>query len=610
MKQRLKFFLYYSVFFMLYFATARLIFIVYNFEFANNADFSELLLSFLHGSRQDASITGYFLAIPSLLIVFTTYFNSRFLKKFMKFYTFLLLFITTIIIVSDAELYRNWGFRTDATPLLYLATPKYAAASLNISTYIKLFLISLIYFSASIFIYIKYINVLLKKIKKTDYKTSLLFLIITASLILPIRGSVGIAPMNNGIVYFSEKNVFVNHAAINVIWNVGFSISELDKFQGINFFDDKKADKYFNSLYPDNKNETDKVSVLKNQRPNIVIIILESFTANITGAFGGKYDVTPNLNKIAKESIMFRNFYASGDRTVKGIVAVLSGYPSLPKSAIMNYSDKIEKLPTLTDKLKNINYNTEWICGFNINFANINSYLLHNKFDKIITIDNFPNAERNSKWGVHDHIVFNKLFEECKNDKKPYFKVFMTLSSHEPFEVPMKTVIKGTDEAHRFLNSVFYTDKAIGEFINKMKTLESWNNTLIIFVADHGVRLPDNIPAYHPDRYHIPMIWTGGVIKKDTVITGYGSQTDIPTSILSQLNLKTDEYKFGKDLFNKQSESFVFYDFNNGFGFLTDTTIQVFDNNQKKNIIEKNMTSEKYFGKAYMQHLMNDFISK
>ena len=416
--------------------------------------------------------------------------------------------------------------------------------------------------------------------------------------------------MNNGIVYFSEKNVFVNHAAINVIWNVGFSISELDKFQGINFFDDKKADKYFNSLYPDNKNETDKVSVLKNQRPNIVIIILESFTANITGAFGGKYDVTPNLNKIAKESIMFRNFYASGDRTVKGIVAVLSGYPSLPKSAIMNYSDKIEKLPTLTDKLKNINYNTEWICGFNINFANINSYLLHNKFDKIITIDNFPNAERNSKWGVHDHIVFNKLFEECKNDKKPYFKVFMTLSSHEPFEVPMKTVIKGTDEAHRFLNSVFYTDKAIGEFINKMKTLESWNNTLIIFVADHGVRLPDNIPAYHPDRYHIPMIWTGGVIKKDTVITGYGSQTDIPTSILSQLNLKTDEYKFGKDLFNKQSESFVFYDFKNGFGFLTDTTIQVFANNQKKNIIEENMTSEKYFGKAYMQHLMNDFISK
>ncbi|MCD6556060.1 MAG: sulfatase-like hydrolase/transferase, partial [Bacteroidales bacterium] len=211
---------------------------------------------------------------------------------------------------------------------------------------------------------------------------------------------------------------------------------------------------------------------------------------------------------------------------------------------------------------------------------------------------------------VHDHIVFNKLFEECKNDKKPYFKVFMTLSSHEPFEVPMKTVIKGTDEAHRFLNSVFYTDKAIGEFINKMKTLKSWNNTLIIFVADHGVRLPDNIPAYHPDRYHIPMIWTGGVIKKDTVITGYGSQTDIPTSILSQLNLKTDEYKFGKDLFNKQSESFVFYDFNNGFGFLTDTTIQVFDNNQKKNIIEENMTSEKYFGKAYMQHLMNDFISK
>lgn len=124
MKQRLKFFLYYYVFFMLYFATARLIFLVYNFEFAKNADFSELLLSFLHGSRQDASITAYFIAIPPLLIVFTTYFNSRFLKNFMIFYTFLLLFITTIIIVSDAELYRNRDFSIDTTPLLYLTQAK------------------------------------------------------------------------------------------------------------------------------------------------------------------------------------------------------------------------------------------------------------------------------------------------------------------------------------------------------------------------------------------------------------------------------------------------------------------------------------------------------
>ena len=608
MKQRLKFFLYYTVFFMLYFAVARLIFIIYNYEFAKTADFSDILLSFLHGSRQDASVTAYFLAVPALLIVFTAYFDKRFLKNFITIYTILLLFIIAIIIVSDAELYRNWGFRTDATPLLYLETPKFAAASSNTGTYIKLSILFLTCLSTSIFIYLKYVGILLKALKKTNYKTSVLFLLITASLILPVRGSVGIAPMNNGTVYFSRKNIFVNHAAINVIWNVGFALSELNKFQKIKFFDDKKAELYFNSLYPVKNFDDDNSSILKNQRPNIVIIILESFTAKVSDAFGGKYNATPNLDKIAKKSIMFNNFYASGDRTVKGIVAVLSGYPSLPKTAIMNYSDKVEKLPTITQVLGKNHYNTEWICGFNTNFANINSYLIHNKFDKTITINDFPNTERNSKWGVHDHIVFNKLFEECKHDKKPYFKVFMTLSSHEPFDVPMKTVVKGNSEDSLFLNSVCYTDKSLGKFIDKMKTLKDWDNTLIILVADHGSRLPDKSPNYLSERFKIPMVWTGGAVKKDTIISKFAGQTDIFATLLSQINLPSDVFKFSKNLFSEKSKSFAFYDFNNGFGFITDTSVCVFDNNRNNYILTKN--NDDKFGKAYLQILTEDFTSK
>ncbi len=593
---------------MLYFAVARLIFIIYNYESAKTAEFSDILLSFLHGSRQDASVTGYFLVIPALLIVFTTYFDNRFLKNFINIYTILLLFITAIIIVSDAELYRNWGFRTDATPLLYLETPKFAAASSSTGTYIKLLILFLICLSTSIFIYLKYISVLFKTMKKTNYKTSVLFLFISASLILPIRGSVGIAPMNNGTVYFSKNNVFVNHAAINVIWNVGFALSELNKFQKVTFFDNQKAELYFNSLYSVKNSDNDKPAVLKTRKPNVIIIILESFTAKVSGAFGGKYDMTPNLDKIAKEGIMFKNFYASGDRTVKGIVAVLSGYPSLPKTAIMNYSDKVEKLPTITQALKKENYNTEWICGFDINFANINSYLIHNKFDKTVTIDDFPDTDRNSKWGVHDHIVFNKLFEECKNDQKPYFKVFMTLSSHEPFDVPMKTVVKGNDESSLFLNSVYYTDKSLGEFIDKMKTLKDWDNTLIIFVADHGSRLPDKSSNYLPERFKIPMVWTGGALKKDSIINKYAGQTDIPATLLSQINLSSKNFKFSKDIFSSECESFAFYDFNNGFGFVTDTSACVFDNNRKDYILKQNLCGN--YGKAYLQILTADFNSK
>ncbi len=610
MKHRIKFFFFYSLFFMLYFATARLLFLIYNFDLTKTVDFSEIVLSFFYGMRQDASVTGYFLVIPGLLIVFTPYIKPLFFRYFINIYTVVLLLITSIIIVFDTELYKNWGFRTDTTPLLYLSEPKYAAASTDIKTLIILLIIFLVLFLSSLFVFRKYIDSLLKKMKSTEYKTSLLFLVITGTLILPIRGSVGIAPMNTGTVYFSKKNVFINHAAINVIWNVGFALSEMNKFKKVVFFEDKKADKYFNSLYPDKKSIHKNHFLLKNKKPNIVIIILESFTAKISSAFGGRNGISPNLNKLAHEGIMFKNFYASGDRTVKGIVAVLSGYPALPKSAIMNYSGKIEKLPTLTRNLKDKGYKTEWICGFDINFANIKSYLIHNNFDKIVTIDDFPDSERNSKWGIHDHIVFNKLFEECKNEKNSYFKVFMTLSSHEPFEVPMKTVIKGNDEESLFLNSVYYTDKSLGKYIENMKTLKNWDNTLIILVADHGSKFPGYTKMYLPEKFHIPMIWTGGAIKKDTVTTKYAGQTDIAATLLNQLNISADEYNFSKDIFSKESKSFAFYDFNNGFGFLTDTTIQVFDNNQKKYIKEEDTNSENIFGKAYLQHLMNDFISK
>ncbi len=595
---------------MLYFATARIIFILYNFELAETLSVSDVFLLILHGAHQDASVTGYFCVLPGLLIILSPRKKPKYYRKFINIYTILLIFISTLIIISDAELYRNWRFRIDTTVLLYLKDPADAAASTDIKTYIKLLTIFVLYFSLSVFLYKKYVDKALKKFKKSDIITSLVFIFITGSLILPIRGSVGIAPMNTGMVYFSENNIFANHSAINAVWNLGSALEKFQKIEKVNFFDEKTAEKNFHFLYPPAKEKTDIDKVLKINRPNIVIVILESFTAKVVKAFGGKDGVTPNLNKIAEEGIIFKNFYATGDRTVKGIFAILSGYPSLPKTSMMSYPNKAEKVPTITEKLKNSGYSTEWVCGFDINFADIKPYLLHNKFDKVITINDFSKANINSKWGVHDHIVFNKLYEECKADTSLYFKVCMTLSSHEPFDVPMKTVFRGNDEDSRFLNSVYYTDKSIGEFIRKMKTLKNRNNTLIIFVADHGSRLPENTSPYVPGRYKIPMIWTGGAIKKDTVINKFAGQTDISATLLSLLNINTDDFIFGKDIFSKQSKSFAFYSFNNGFGFITDSTTQVFDINKNDYFMYKNTDENNVFGKAYLQYLTNDFIKK
>jgi len=576
---------------------------LYNFEFSVDSD---IFFSFLYGLRQDASVTGYFTVIPGLLLAASVFLSPVIIRYFIDAYTGILLFVTGFIIVADAELYRNWGFRTDAAPLLYLKQPSYAAASADTLTIVILVLISLLLFAFMFFSYIKILRPVYKKIKPAGYKTFAVVLLFTGLMILPIRGSLGIAPMNTGTVYFSEKNVFANHAALNVIWNVGYSLTKLDKFKKITFFDDAEAKNIFKKLYPETKQTS---RMLKTGKPNVLIIILESFTAKVCGAFGGIKGITPNLDKLAENGIIFENFYASGDRTVKGIVAILSAYPSLPTTAVMKYSSKVEKLPVLTGKFKEAGYNTEWVCGFDVNFANINSYIIHNNFDKVITVDSFPGSYGNSKWGIHDHIVFEKLAEECRKSKKPYFKVFMTLSSHEPFDVPAETVIKGDDEDSRFLNSVAYTDNAIGNFVKAMKTSGEWENTLIIFVADHGSRLPNNTLYYTPERFKIPMVWTGGAVKKNTVISKYAGQTDIPATLSSQLGIPHKEFMFGKDILSPESESFAFYDFNNGFGFITDTSVCVFDNNRRDYILNKGNCGNN-FGKAYMQILTNDFVFK
>jgi phosphoglycerol transferase MdoB-like AlkP superfamily enzyme len=189
----------------------------------------------------------------------------------------------------------------------------------------------------------------------------------------------------------------------------------------------------------------------------------------------------------------------------------------------------------------------------------------------------------------------------------------MTLSSHEPFDVPMEQMIEGNDEESRFLNSVFYTDKCLGKFTTDLKNSPIWKNTLLIFVADHGSRHPGNSPLYVTEKFHIPMIWTGGALNvSDSIISLFASQTDIATTLTAQLNINSNNFKFGKDIFSENAKSFAFYDYNNGFGFITDSTVQIFDNPSKTYIqnTEKSKAKSVEYGKAYEQILMNDFINR
>ena len=277
------------------------------------------------------------------------------------------------------------------------------------------------------------------------------------------------------------------------------------------------------------------MKVLNNERPNVIVIVLESFSGYLIGPMGGDSLVTPQFNRYSKEGILFSEFYASGTRTDKAMPAILDGYPAQPAQSIIKEPKKSQTLPSLVRILNEKGYNSSFWYGGEINFANFNSFVIGSGFNEIITKDNFNPADYNSKWGVHDHVLFQALKDSMKVVREPFLKVILTLSSHEPYDVPMESVFAGSDVITKYRNSVYYTDKALGSFLDWAKGTDWWKNTLVIMVADHA-RIYDDMPNYKPNVFRIPMLWVGGALtKKGLKIEKLGSQTDIPVTVLNQL---------------------------------------------------------------------------
>jgi phosphoglycerol transferase MdoB-like AlkP superfamily enzyme len=257
-------------------------------------------------------------------------------------------------------------------------------------------------------------------------------------------------------------------------------------------------------------------------------------------------------------------------------------------------------------------YHSSFWYGGEINFANFNSFVVGSGFYDIITKNNFDPSAYNSKWGVHDHVLFNTLKDSMKMVKEPFLKVILTLSSHEPYDVPMEPVFIGTDVVTKYKNSVYYTDKTLGSFLDWAKGTDWWKNTLIIMVADHASRITDDMPNYKQNVFKIPMLWVGGAVsKKGLKVEKFGSQVDISTTLLNQLGIGGN-FPFGKDLLSEHSKSFAFYTYNEGFGFLTDSSSVSFDLKSKTKMLSegKDPESAEKKGKAYLQVLFDDYIKR
>lgn len=591
-----------ALFFLGYFMVARLFFHVYMFSQTVTMGWGNFLLSYVHGLRLDASITGYLMMLMSLLMPVSMVMSRRWFRGVVDalFGTVIALF--SLLIWSDGALYTHWGFRIDTSFFMYLETPKEALASVPVWQLV-LFLVAWTgYTVLSVWLFRRYVTTHIDRFDRSHWVSVFAFLLFGGCMILPVRGSVGIAPINTGMVYFSS-DMYTNHSTVNAVWNFMYDLSHRDRTNlSVHFMDDAQAEQMRENFIM----SPDSVPVLLNDaRPNVLFIILEGIAAHVVEPLGGRAGVTPQINRLWNEGLSFRHIHASGSRSDRGLVAILSGYPSHPLASLMKYPKKTQKVHSITRALGDVGYHTSFYYGGDTDFANMNSYLKNSGFQQVVNQDDFPREYRNSKWGVHDEYLFDRVMADMDAAQAPFFKAFFTLSSHEPFDVPMATVIKGSTDNDKYMNSAYYTDSCLGRFIDVAKTKPWWNRTLVVIVSDHSVRYVEDHQIDEPRRYAIPMIWTGGALKEKAVMDVYGSQCDIAATLLGQMALSTEGFPFSRNLFS--STDGVMYHFNKGFGFVSSRGKVIYDLNKNEMTAAEGDSLLVPQAKGLFQSMMNHF---
>lgn len=595
--------------------------------------FTELPAVIWHGLPLDLSMAGYLSVIPGFLSIAVVWLKRDLVKPIMNIYFIIASLFITCSFLLNASLYPYWKYPLDSTPLFYFFTsPADAIASVSIWQVI-LSIVILIVLTIGVWFTLRMRGEKRQQYSRYGYgygglgsgkrnrfddfdrhrgRTSIILLLLTGLLFLPIRGGITVSTMNTGQAYYSQ-NAYLNHSAVNPLFSLLESITHQEDFASqYRFMKDKEADKIFVTMTSTSDENTYPLlneATFKKGTPDILIVIMESFASDIMPSMGSYKDVAVCLDSIAQQSILFTRFYANSFRTDRGMVSILSGYPAQPTTSIMRYPRKTSQLPSIARNLaKYKNYKTTYYYGGDADFCNMRSYLVSQGYQHIISDANFPIEDKLSKWGVPDHILAARMMEDIKaqqNEKRPMLRILQTSSSHEPFEVPYHRL------KDKRLNAFAYTDSVMGAIVREYRKLPRWKNTLIVFVPDHVGGYKEQLNDHDRSRYQIPLILAGGAISRPMKVGIIGSQHDIAATLLGQLGVEHREFTFSKNMMSDATPKFAFFAVNDAFGVVSEENSLIYDNRAKRIVYDK---GEKGFnlkrGQAYLQKLYDDLAKK
>lgn len=588
---------------LLLFVSQKPLFMLYNDAVGKDVVWSDFFQVMLHGASLDATTAGYLTALPLLFIIISIWLKKVSLRKYLIPYYIIACLLVSITFVVDMGLYPFWGFKLDASVFLYLDSPEEAMASVS-AGFVAIRVLAMVLLAALYaWILTKITPHKLEAVKKKVSGTGVM-LLLTGFLFIIIRGGVTESTSNVGQAYFSN-NQFLNHSAVNPCFSLLSSMGKSKDFASeFDFFAEEERASLFDGLYPVTDGDS-IVEVLNTKKPNVLLIMMEGFGGVFIEPLGGLSDVAPNLNRLSEEGVFFTNCYANSFRTDRGTVCTLSGYLGLPTASVMKIPAKSRTLPAISEELVKAGYQTDFLYGGDINFTNMKSYLLSKGYQKLTADTDFSLAEQASNvWGVNDDITADWLLSQLKERKEgPWFTTYLTLSSHEPFDVPYNRL------EEKIPNAFAYTDECLGKLIEGLKQSEVWEDLLIVCIPDHGFCYPQGSVDRGGEYSKIPMLWLGGAVKQPIKVDKIMNQADMAATLLAQLGLDHSMFTFSRNVLGSDyTYPFAFHTSGSTFTFRDSTGVSAYDTKANTISYEEPSPSEDRLkrGKAILQSVYDD----
>lgn len=588
----------YFVFWIIVSWIDRSIFIIDNLADMTDNGIGEVLMAFIYGLKMDISMAAYICALPAVVYFGYNLVSGKRLSLMpLKIYTTIVVAIYAIISIINLGIYREWNLKVSKRAIdAFFETPKEVMASANDSPWFIGLMIFLFYF----IIFLYGWKFLIKKCYqgfcecRWDVR-AIRFLIVVFVLFTAIRGGYGRATLNPSVAYHSTNSIN-NHAAVNTHWAfMKEMISRRETKNPYQIFDQSVAESKINPLFDIQGNYP---VFLTNKNANVVLVILESFVADLISSLGGEEGITPGMESLIREGVLFDQIYAASDRSDKGIISIFSGFPSQGNESIIKYISKHEKLPSLTQVFDSLAYETTFYYGGQSEFYNFKSFMLAHEVDEVIDQRSFKPWEVKSSWGVYDDLVFNRLLQDLNKKQQPFFSSIFTISNHEPFDLEGTYKFGKEKLEDRFQSTAYYTDSVLYDFIEKAKDTEWYPNTLFVMVADHGHRLPAGWKLNESKRYHIPLLFYGDVIKPEyrgKRVSKIGNQSDLVAILLGQMGIENSRFPWSRNILSEDYKEYAFYTTKGVVGVKTPEQEIGYDYDGKivTRIADKNISEEK-----------------